>query len=101
MAAHARALGVPADALEIEDASTTTFENSRRCAELLLPRGIRKVWIVTQPFHLARAKRHFRGAGFLPLGYRIENSLQVRNPRWGLARVVREYFSWLTAVIRF
>ncbi len=99
MAARARSLGVPDAAIEIEDASGSTFENARRCAALLLPKGIRRVWIVTQPFHLRRAKRHFRRAGFVPLGFRIEDSLQFRDPAWGLARVLREYVSWAKTLL--
>lgn len=99
MAAFARELGVPDGALEVEDASGSTWENAHRCAALLFPKGIRRVWIVTQPFHLRRAVRHFRRAGFEPLGWHIENSLQVRDPRWGLRRVLREYISWAKSLL--
>ena len=89
MAARARTLGVPDSALLIEDESASTWENAQRCAALLLPRDIRRIWIVTQPFHLRRAMRHFRRAGFDPLGFGITGSLQFRDPGWGLARVLR------------
>ena len=98
MAAAASALGIPADAILIEDQSRSTWENARCCAALF-PDGPRTVWLVTQPFHLRRSKRHFRRAGFTPLGDRIEDSLQTRDPAWGLTRVLREYVSWLKTLL--
>ena len=99
MAAFARSLGVPGAAIEIEESSVSTWENAQRCAALLLPRGLRTVWIVTQPFHLRRALRHFRRAGFDPLGHHIADSLQYRDSAWGLRRVAHEYVSWTKTVL--
>ena len=100
MASRARALDVPQAALLIEAGSRSTFENARGCAMLLLPRGARRVWIVTQPFHLRRAVRQFRGAGFEALGFHIEDSLQYRHPATGLRWVLREYVSWVKLAAR-
>lgn len=94
MAARARALGVPAKALLVEIRSRSTYENAHYCAEVLLP-AHREVWVVTQPFHSRRAVRHFRRAGFTARAWPIEDSLQFRDPGWGLRRVWREYVSWL------
>lgn len=99
LADRARALGVPAEAIEIEDASGSTWENARRCAALLHPNGIRRVWIATQPFHQRRARRHFRRAGFTPLMLAIDDSLQFRDPAWGLRRVLQEYVSWAKTLL--
>ena len=92
-------LGVPETAILIEDASRSTFENASACAALLHPRGIRRVWLVTQPFHSRRAARHFRRAGFAALGFPIAGSLEERDPVWGLARVLREYVSWAKLLV--
>ena len=100
MADYARELGVPDDVLVVEDASSSTFENARECARLLLPRGAKKVWIVSHPFHLRRAMRQFRRAGFEPLGWLIAGSLEETLPWWGLRRVLREYVSWAKALLR-
>lgn len=100
MAARARALGVPDAALLIEAGSLSTFENARACAALLLPRGTRRVWIVTQPFHLRRATWHFRRAGFEALGFHVEDSLQYRHPDIALRWVLGEYVSWMKLAAR-
>lgn len=100
MAARAREHGVPDAALVLEKGSRSTYENARGCAALLAPRGVRRVWIVTQPFHLRRATRQFRAAGFDALGFHIEDSLQYRNPPIGLRWVLYEYVSWMKLAAR-
>ncbi|HKO46452.1 MAG TPA: YdcF family protein [Polyangiaceae bacterium] len=57
--------GVPEAALERESNSRSTRQNARCAAELLLPRGVRRVWLVTCDWHMPRALRCFTGAGFL------------------------------------
>ena len=89
MAAAARALGVPASAMLLETAARNTFENARFLAELLLP-ARRNVILVTQPYHLRRARLHFSRFGFRAVGFFIEDSVQFRSRR-GLRWVVREY----------
>jgi uncharacterized SAM-binding protein YcdF (DUF218 family) len=91
------ALGVPAHALSLEHTATNTADNARRAAELLHPLGIRRVWLVTQPFHLRRALFWFRVVGFDPLGWRIEDSVIYTSAGRGLLMVVREYLAWLRA----
>lgn len=58
--------GVPQQALERESNSHSTRENAHYAAELLLPRGQRRVWLVTCDWHMPRAVRCFEGAGFQP-----------------------------------
>src|SRR5450432_2624430 len=58
MAELLRAHGV-SDVL-VERASHTTLDNARLTAALLAPLGVRRVWLVTQPFHGRRAARLFR-----------------------------------------
>lgn len=58
------AQGVPQRALEREAQSHSTRENAHYAAELLLPRGISRVWLVTCDWHMPRALRCFSGAGF-------------------------------------
>jgi uncharacterized SAM-binding protein YcdF (DUF218 family) len=55
----AAGLGVPAEACLCELESRSTRENARRTAALLEPRGIRRVLLVSDPFHLFRAARSF------------------------------------------
>lgn len=56
--------GVPEAAVERELWSHSTRENAHYAAQLLLPRGFRRVGVVTCDFHMARALHCFRGAGF-------------------------------------
>ena len=95
LARRARSLGVPESALRVEPASRNTADNARFTAKILLPEGRRRVWVVTQPFHLRRALFWFRRAGFDPLGWHIADSLQYRHPPTGTRWVLREYVSWL------
>jgi len=95
MAEAARELGVPEAALRVEAGSPNTRENALRCAEMLLGEGLRRVWIVTQPFHLRRALFWFRRAGFEARGWRIADSLQYADPVRGLKWIAREYGAWV------
>ena len=88
MGRRAEALGVPFAAMAIESRSSTTAENAFRCAALL---GGGRVVLVSQPFHLRRARLWFRRAGFDAVGFAVEDSIQFREPRLGLRWVVREY----------
>ena len=92
--------GVPDDALLVEDRSRTTAENAREAAALLVPRGARTVWIVTQPFHARRAVRHFAHAGLEPRAWHIADSIQYREPRRALRWLAREYAAWLALLVR-
>jgi uncharacterized SAM-binding protein YcdF (DUF218 family) len=55
----ARSLGVPASACLVETESRTTQENAVFTARLLKARGLSSVLLVSDPFHLFRAVRHF------------------------------------------
>ena len=100
MARLVRALGVPEAAIRVDRCSTSTVTNAARAAAILLPEGRRRVWLVTQPFHLRRARFHFRRAGFEPLGWHIVDSVQYRRPRLALRWIGREYAAWALALVR-
>ncbi|MGG2398738.1 YdcF family protein [Pseudomonas sp. SH1-B] len=57
----------------LEEQSRTTWENALLSAELLKPQGVRRVVLVTQAWHMARARWCFEQAGFevitAPMGY--------------------------------
>ena len=57
----------------LEEASRTTWENAVLSAELLQPQGVRRVVLVTQAWHMPRARWSFEQAGFevvtAPMGY--------------------------------
>ena len=97
MARRVRALGVPERAIRVDRLSNSTRTNALRAAEILLPEGRRRVWLVTQPFHLRRARWMFRNVGLVPLGHRIEGGLQERAPRLAVRWIAREYAAWALA----
>jgi len=59
-----RERGIPESALERELWSHSTRQNAHYAAQLLLPRGLTRVGVVTCDFHMERALRCFQGAGF-------------------------------------
>jgi uncharacterized SAM-binding protein YcdF (DUF218 family) len=94
MAARLCELGVPAQELRIEREARTTLQNAMYTAKLL--GEARTILLVTQPFHLRRARRLFRAAGFENVrAHRISDSLQDRAPARALPWLVREYAAWL------
>ncbi len=91
MARRARELGVPDEALRIESEAANTGDNARLAARLLAADGCQTVWIVSQPFHLLRARLLFYKYGLVPLAWHAEDSLQFRYPRLALRWLTREY----------
>lgn len=62
MAEFMQALGVPREAMVLEDKSGSTRENALFAKELL-PAGTRQIVLVTSDFHLWRARRAFAKVG--------------------------------------
>lgn len=100
MAARARALGLPDQAIRVEARSRTTRENARLSAELLAGEGAREVWLVTQPFHLRRARSLFRRAGLRAYAAPDPDSIQYRRPTWALRWIAREYAALFAERVR-
>ena len=59
----ARKLGVPESAILREEASTDTWENIGNAATLCKPRGVTRVIVVSDGYHLWRARRNFAAHG--------------------------------------
>jgi uncharacterized SAM-binding protein YcdF (DUF218 family) len=64
MRALAVELGVPSEACLLEEQSHSTAQNARFSAELLRGLGARRVVVVSDPYHLLRARQYFRLQGF-------------------------------------
>ncbi len=88
------ATGIPDDAVLVETASLTTADNARLTAALLAPRGARRGWLVTPPFHGPRAARLFRKAGLEPRVWHIADSVQYRDRARAVRWLAREYAAW-------
>lgn len=60
----ARELGIPAEVILTETEARTTREEAVRVGALLRPMGVRKILLVTNSLHMARARGPFERAGF-------------------------------------
>jgi uncharacterized SAM-binding protein YcdF (DUF218 family) len=58
-------LGVPESACIVEAESHSTAENARLTARVLAARGVGSVVLVTDPYHLLRARQYFYREGLL------------------------------------
>lgn len=57
-------LGVPPEACLTEEQSHSTEQNARFSADVLRSLGARRVVVVSDPYHLLRARQYFRLQGF-------------------------------------
>jgi lysophospholipase L1-like esterase len=64
MSELATRIGIPATAIIVESASTTTRENAELSAPLLQARRFRRLLLVTDRLHMPRAEGVFRNLGF-------------------------------------
>jgi uncharacterized SAM-binding protein YcdF (DUF218 family) len=55
--------GVPENLLWTEDRSTSTFENALYGAQILRQKGVRRIVLVTEAYHMLRSERCFRKQG--------------------------------------
>lgn len=91
--------GVPAGVMEGEACSRTTEENAQFTAALLLPRGIRRIVLVTDAPHMLRSLLTFRSVGFdvIARSHALPHYLSRTRRGW---IVYREYFGLLTYSLR-
>lgn len=68
MANLAEQLGVPANAIEVEARSRTTWQNAQFVAALS-PAVPKRIWLVTSALHIPRALGAFRAWGFAPCAW--------------------------------
>ncbi|HYZ86286.1 MAG TPA: YdcF family protein [Bryobacteraceae bacterium] len=55
--------GVPEDSIWTEQKSTSTYENAAFSAAILKQHGVRRICLVTEAYHMARAEQCFRKQG--------------------------------------
>ena len=83
--------GVPEDAILIETLSRTTHENLVQARALMLEHDLRRVIVVSDPLHMARALRLSRGLGIDALGSPTP-STRFRTPRTQWKFLAREVY---------
>lgn len=88
--AYAATRGVPASAILAEEEGETSWESLRNVAELLHARGLRRIVLVSDPFHMMRLKLMARELGFEPLASPTRTSPISRSQRAELFYVLRE-----------
>ena len=105
-------LGVPAEALLLDERALTTRGNAVEVAELLQARGITRILLVTSALHMRRSEAAFRALGLDPLP--VATDFEVRTPirrdfrRWlpnaaalaGATRAAHEYVGWWVYRVR-
>lgn len=63
MAVFLRDLGVPSDAILLEEQSRNTYENALYCAEMMQEAGMQSALLVTSALHMPRSDSVLRAAG--------------------------------------
>ena len=80
--------GVPNEKIWIEGRSTSTFENAAYSADILHQHGIKRILLVTEAYHMPRARMCFERQGFSVIpaacGFRSSFHLHVSElvPTW-------------------
>jgi uncharacterized SAM-binding protein YcdF (DUF218 family) len=86
MQREAVAAGIDASLILMEETSRSTFENARHSAQIIRQRRLKRIILVTSPYHQRRANLEFRRA--LPPEVQIVNHSAIdgewRRSRWWL-----------------
>jgi len=85
----ARLFGVSPSALVTEATALTTREEAARMAELLRPRGVSTILLVTNYDHMARSRLLFEKFGFSVHPASVDDPVEVRKPEARL-RLMRQ-----------
>lgn len=80
------ALGVPEQAMWLEEASTNTATNAERTAELLRAKQVSEVVLVTSALHMRRARAQFERVGLVV--HPAPTDIEVVPQPFGLLRVL-------------
>jgi uncharacterized SAM-binding protein YcdF (DUF218 family) len=111
MARGASRLGIPAQALLLEENSRDTEGNARHTADVARRNGVRSVLLVTSALHMPRASQLFRNAGLAVVEAPVPEPPSVRGDRWSdrwlpslralwrSGRALKEYAGLLAACV--
>jgi len=82
--------GVPPGAVLAEEEGASSWESLQNAARLLAGRDVRRIVLVSDPFHMARLKLMARDLGFEPLASPTRTSPISRSPAREFFYVLRE-----------
>ena len=77
--------GVPSDRIHLEDRSTSTWENLSLSLPILRRLGATRIWIVTDAYHMPRARLIARGLGLRTKAAPVPGNRPGRRRRLGWA----------------
>lgn len=81
-------LGIPSEAIWIENQSIDTYTNGVESTKILHAKGITTILLVSHDYHLPRAKAVFEKLGMTVIPYAANQYALNRSENWWL------YFSW-------
>ncbi len=90
-------LGIPSNAVSLEDRSRTTWENAENCADIFRKEGWKTGILVTDRFHSPRAKLAFSAAG---LTVRVNPCGTPVPPPLRLLMIIRELSAFVWYLLR-
>ena len=97
----ARDFGVPPEAIVTEGGVQTTRDEARRSRARLVPRGVRRILLVSDALHLLRARPLFEGEGFevvvAPSNGPAEQRLDPERRLWVMRSLLSELAARLYA----
>ena len=91
MASYLMELGVPQQAIILEDTSTSTLENLKNAQQIMAEQGMEDALVVTSDYHIARALWLCRDIGLNAQGY---PSLGPDTPLAQIKALAQESLSW-------
>ncbi|HEX9438788.1 MAG TPA: YdcF family protein [Roseiflexaceae bacterium] len=90
---------LPAEALLLDERSTTTWENLRNAAALARANGINSVLLVSDPFHMLRSLKMARDLGLAAYGSPTRTSPISVNWTEEARYIVRESWAYLVYLV--
>ena len=92
------AYGVPGERVVLEDTSSSTLGHAINLRLIAAERGWSRLLVVTDAFHLPRARFLFRRCGFDVEGIAVPRSGRSMR-RWWVEGYLREVLAWVKALI--
>ena len=99
MARLAEERGVPREAMILETEARSTQESVRLTGRIMRERGIGSIIVVSSPFHMKRALRMYRDAGFVAYGSPAANDPAQADPVLRVRYTLRECAAFIAYLL--